>query len=125
MANTPTQIACGRRLYGDLKRLGAFVDSEVVVDLLDGKVLLGEDGSSLELNVASKACRWMRERHEKDGIPGGLVHRATLFLKPRRQGQGLVVDCETVIEAGDEIYTSHDTATWSGLDLGESGRRSR
>jgi len=36
LANTPTQIACGWRMYGDIARLSDLSGSEVVIDLLSG-----------------------------------------------------------------------------------------
>jgi hypothetical protein len=112
LANTPTQIACGWRLYGDLPRLTALSGSEVVVDLLQGTAMVDGGDLSSSLIVAEKASSWFDERLQRDGVPTGTVEAASLILKPFREGRGLRVDCMTVVRTGSRTYESRDSARW-------------
>jgi len=69
LANTPTQIACGWRLYGDLPRLRQLVGSIVTVNLLDGKSTV--EGRELvpPLEIAEETSRWLIDRAERAGVP--------------------------------------------------------
>ncbi len=116
MANTPTAIVCGWRLYGpDLPRLRAVIDQPVVVDLLTGECSV--NGSPLEprLFIADELARWTRERFQRDGISPGTVERATTTLTAREQVRTLAIECWTVVDSTQGTYESRDTARW-GLD---------
>jgi hypothetical protein len=116
MANTPTAIVCGWRLYGpDLPRLRALLGQPVVIDLLTGECSV--TGSVLEpqLHIANELARWTRERFERDGIPSNLVASATTTLTAAEQGRRLAIDCSTVVETTRGTYSSRDTARW-GVD---------
>ena len=117
LANTPTQIACGWRLYGDLPRLTALSGSEVVVDLLLGKAMVDGGDLSSSLIVAEKAATWFDERLQRDGVPTGTVEAASLILKPLREGRGLRVDCMTVVRTASRTYESRETTRWHPGDV--------
>jgi hypothetical protein len=116
MANTPTAIVCGWRLYGpDLPRLRALVGEPVVIDLLTGDCSVRGSTLAPPLFIADELARWARERFERDGIPPGTVSRATTTLTAQEQVRTLAVDCSTVVETTRGTYSSRDTARW-GLD---------
>ena len=73
LANTPTQIACGWRMYGDLSRLSANSGAEIVIDLLHGTETC--DGAPVKpsLELGDMAVSWFRERLERDRVPPGRV----------------------------------------------------
>jgi hypothetical protein len=112
LANTPTQIACGWRLYGDLPRLTALSGSEVVVDLLLGTAMVDGGELSSSLIVAEKAASWFDERLQRDGVPTGTVEAASLIHKPLREGRGLRFDCMTVVRTASRTYESRETTRW-------------
>jgi hypothetical protein len=62
LANTPTQIACGWRLYGDLPRLSQLIGSVITVDLLDGSAKVEGRELSPPLEIAEETSRWLRDR---------------------------------------------------------------
>lgn len=117
LANTPTQIACGWRLYGDLSRLRQLSGTVVSVDLLTGQAAV--DGRLLNppLDIAEETSRWLRDRLERDGVPSGTVLAATLALRlniDRRDA--LVVDCETTLRTPSRAYESRDSTRWARVD---------
>lgn len=119
MANTPTAIVCGWRLYGpDLPRLRALLGQSVVIDLLTGEC--SSNGLVLEpgLLVAKELARWARERVERDRVPPGLVLTATTTLTAAEQLRTLAVECSTVLETVRGTYSSRDTARWELDDFG-------
>jgi hypothetical protein len=89
LTNTPTQIACGWRLHGDLSRLSN-QRRAVVIDLLSGQATVERHAVSPPLEVAEAAHGWVRDRFERDGVPHELVVQATLTLSPRSDSRG---DC--------------------------------
>jgi hypothetical protein len=62
LANTPTQMACGYRMYGDLGQLRALVGSVVVIDLLSGTCTVDGGEEPPHLGLASEAAHWVGER---------------------------------------------------------------
>jgi hypothetical protein len=117
LANTPTQIACGWRLYGDLPRLRKLTGSIVSIDLLSGTCSV--DGHELKpsLEIAEETSRWLRDRFERDGVPAGAVKAARLTLTPRDdKGDMMVVDCATALETETKTYRSRDTTRWHSGD---------
>lgn len=116
LANTPTQIVCGWRLYGPaLKVLRDLPDVPVKIDLLTGECQAR--GSRLEppLHIADDLSHWFRERVERDEVPPGLVASATTTLTPRAEARALRIACETVVETTRGQFASRGTAVW-GLD---------
>lgn len=111
LANTPTAIACGWRLYADIQQLRALDGSVVTIDLLSGTVVVEGEQLSGQLFIANDVIEWMRERLAKDGIPPGMVTGAQLMLTPHAD-RGLRVDCRTVISTVDQTFESSDTARW-------------
>jgi hypothetical protein len=113
LANTPTQIACGWRLYGDLARLRELAGSVVTVDLLVGTSFVESRELLPSLEIAEEASRWLRDRLERDDVPEGTVRKAQLTLSPRREKNGgLVVDCATELETESTTFQSRDTTRW-------------
>jgi hypothetical protein len=111
LANTPTQIACGWRLYGDLKRLAVFDGRDVTIDLIAGDVKVdGTDADQLE--IATAAVTWMTERLALDDVPPGFIRSATLTVTPRVNARRFLVECRTVVETSETTFTSENTATW-------------
>jgi hypothetical protein len=120
LANTPTQIVCGYRLYGpDLPRLVDLAGDVVSVDLLNGDCSVGATRLVPPLAIANDLAAWFRERVERDAVPPGMVHAATTTLSPRKQASGLAIDCRTVIESRDGTFESHDTAGWHTGDISD------
>lgn len=120
MANTPTQMVCGYRLYGpDLPRLVDLRGEVVSIDLLNGDCSVGSGQLIPALLIASDLAAWFRDRVEHDAVPPGLVHAATVTLIPREQASGLSVVCKTVIETEQGNFESHDTARWHTKDLSD------
>jgi hypothetical protein len=115
LANTPTQIACGWRLYGDLSRLSN-QRGAVVIDLLSGQATVEGHVLSPPLEVAEAAHGRIRDRFERDGVPHDLVVQATLTLSPRSDSRGLTVDCATVLQTTQGTFASSDRATWTSGD---------
>lgn len=111
VANTPTAIACGWRLYEDVERLTALAGRVVVIDLLAGTGRVDGEPLNPPLGLTQDVTDWMRERFDRDGIPPGLVTGAHLTLTPRLE-RGLVVACSTVVETTEGRYESTDTAVW-------------
>ncbi|MGX7678749.1 hypothetical protein ACSMXN_07605 [Jatrophihabitans sp. DSM 45814] len=112
LANTPTQIACGWRLYGDLGQLRQLAGSVITVDLLDGTSTVSGRALSPSLEIAEETSRWLRDRFERDGVPIGTVTEARLTLSPWTDKRGLVVDCATVLQTASRTYESRDTTRW-------------
>jgi hypothetical protein len=120
LANTPTQIVCGYRLYGpDLPRLAGLADEVVSVDLFNGECSVGSTALDPPLLIANDLAAWFRERVERDAVPPGMVHAATVTLMPRKQASSLAVDCKTVIESQRGAFESHDTARWYTGDISD------
>jgi hypothetical protein len=120
LANTPTQIACGWRMYGDIARLSDLSGSEVVIDLLSGACTC--DGHSLTppLELALDAHAWMAERLSRDGVPDGTVQLATLTLRPvADERRRLTVDCSTSLTTTLGAFGSRDTARWHPGDVAD------
>lgn len=111
LANTPTAIACGWRLYEDIRRLMSLDGRVVTIDLLAGTSVVDGEAMSPQLGIVRDVTAWMRERSEKDDIPPGTVTAARLTLVPH-VGRGLRVECRTVVETTGREYASTDTATW-------------
>jgi hypothetical protein len=117
LANTPTQIACGWRLYGDLPRLRQLSGSVVTVDLLDGTATVEGRELSPPLDIADETSRWLTDRFERDGVPEGTVTAARLTLRLRTdEGGMLYVECATALETESRIYDSRDSTRWHALD---------
>jgi hypothetical protein len=117
LANTPTQIACGWRLYGDLPRLRKLTDSIVTIDLLTGASSV--DGRDLvpTLEIAEETSHWLRDRFDRDGVPDGTVRTARLTLSLRQDEDGmLAVDCATELETESNTFLSRDTTRWHSDD---------
>jgi hypothetical protein len=118
LANTPTQIVRGWRLYGpDLRRLANLAGEVVSIDLLTGDCNVGATRLDPPLGIAEELAGWLRKRFDSDAVPPGTVHRATVILKPRTQPDLLVVECTTVIESARGTYESHDTVRWAASDV--------
>jgi hypothetical protein len=118
LANTPTQIACGWRMYGDIARLSDLSGSVLVIDLLSGDCAC--DGRELlpPLTLAAEVAEWMAQRLSRDGIPEGMIQSATLELRPRVDDRRrLTVDCSTRLTTTQGPYESHDTAGWHPGDV--------
>jgi hypothetical protein len=106
LANTPTQIACGWRLHGDLPRLRELSGSVVSVDLLTGIATVEGRQLSPGLGIAGEASSWLRERVERDGVPAGTVEVARLVLRPHDDDRGaLVMQCATVLRTAAALPT--------------------
>lgn len=120
LANTPTQIACGWRLYGDLQALAGLDGQSVGIDLLSGKVTTGGHEAG-PLHVAVFASEWMQERIVKDNVPSGLIQSAIVTLSPRVTDQQFIIGCETIVETQTGVYRSRDTATWHPSDVQGQG----
>jgi hypothetical protein len=119
MANTPTQIVCGYRLYGDLARLSRIAGSVIVIDLLQGRATVDGAETTVDLDIARDATAWVQERLERDQVPPGTIDSATLTLLPRVASPGLLVDCRTILESRGNVYESHDTARWHRSDVSD------
>jgi hypothetical protein len=79
LANTPTQIVCGCRLYGpDLRRLTDLAGEVIRVDILSGECYLGTVRLDPPLGVAKEIASWLSERFDRDAIPPGTVEQATV-----------------------------------------------
>lgn len=117
LANTPTQIACGWRLYGDLPRLRDLSGSVITVDLLNGTATVEGRELTPPLEVAEETSRWLRDRFERDGVPAGTVTAARLTLRLDHDRLGmLAVECATVLETESRTYESHDVTRWGPGD---------
>jgi len=117
IANTPTAIVCGWRLYGpDLPRLRELAGAPVEIDLLTG--VCSVSGAVLDppLGIAGELSRWTRERFDRDGIPAGTIARATTTVRAQPQGEALAIDCGTVVETTRGTYSSHDATRWGRND---------
>jgi hypothetical protein len=113
LANTPTQIACGWRLYDDLPRLRELSGSVVTVDLLNGAATVEGRGLSPPLEIAEETSRWLRDRFERDAVPTGTVTAARLTLSLALDKRGmLAVECATVLETESKTYDSRDVTRW-------------
>lgn len=120
LANTPTQIVCGYRLYGpDLPRLTDLAGDVVSVNLLTGECSVDSRQLDPPLAIANELAAWFRERVERDAVPPGMVLAATVTLTPRAQSSSLAVDCKTVIESERGAFESHDTARWHASDISD------
>jgi hypothetical protein len=117
LANTPTQIACGWRLYGDLPRLRQLSGSVITVDLLSGTGTVEDRELSPPLETAEETSRWLRDRFERDGVPADTVIAARLTLNPRTDKRGmLTVECATVLDTESQTYESRDSTRWARGD---------
>ncbi|KRF24364.1 hypothetical protein [Phycicoccus sp. Soil803] len=117
LANTPTQIACGWRLYGDLPRLRQLSGSVVTVDLLSGTATVEDRELSPSLEIAEETSRWLRDRFQRDGVPAQTVTAARMTLAPRADNRGtLTVECATVLETDSRTYDSRDATRWARGD---------
>lgn len=112
LANIPTQIACGWRLYGDLPRLRELAGRAITVNLLDGTTFVDRTVPVQPLQIAEETSRWLIDRLERDGVPAGLVRRALLTLTPHLEGHGLRVMCHTLLETELETYNSSAETRW-------------
>ena len=111
LANTPTAIACGWRLYEDVQRLRQLDGRTVSIDLLRGTSTLDGEPMLPQLGIVADVCAWMRERFERDAIPTDAVTAGRLTLVPR-VGRHLDVECRTVLETPTGNYESADAASW-------------
>ncbi len=118
LANTPTQIARGWRMYGDLAQMRTLAGAEVVIDLLSGTSTVDGRELSPRLELAEATARWMDERLRRDGVPEGTVTAATLTLRPRLDRASLIVECATSVSTASAIYDSSDTVRWHPDDPG-------
>ena len=117
LADTPTQIACGWRLYGDLPRLRELAGSEVTVDLLGGTAVANGAELAPTLYVAAEIFAWLSERVQQDRVPVGTIISAELKLVPRANTRGdLSVDCTTVLTTTRGEFSSRDTTRWAAGD---------
>ena len=117
LANTPTQIACGWRLYGDLARLRQLSGIVVMVDLLTGQANI--DGRLLvpPPEIAEETSRWLRDRLERDGVPSGTVTAATLALRLEiDKRHALLVECATTLSTQSRTFESLDSTRWAQGD---------
>lgn len=112
LANTPTAMACGWRLYSDVQAMRLLAGHTVDIDLLDGAVSVDGGTPPPSLQIAADTTDWFRERLEHDGVPSGTVLSATLQLRPHVD-QGLSVDCRTVVVAATGTFESRDVARWA------------
>ncbi len=120
LANTPTQMACGYRMYGDIARLSALDGSEVVIDLLSDACTCDGLELSPSLALAHDVQEWMHERLVDDGVPQGTISAATLTLRPVTDDlQRLTVECSTTLATSLGTFGSHDTARWHARDVRE------
>jgi len=117
LANTPTQIACGWRLYGDLPRLRQLSGSIITVDLITGATIVEDRELLPPLEIAEETSRWLRDRLERDDVPAGTVTSARLTLAPRDDERGmLAVECDTMLQTESRTYTSSDSTRWARGD---------
>lgn len=120
LANTPTQIVCGYRLYSDIKRLAEIGPHAIKIDLLTGDCSVDEAPLEPPLSIAGEIREWMDERFANDDIPPGLVVSAMVTLVSRPQAvPNLSLDCLTVIATESETFTSHDIAFWHSQDIND------
>ena len=120
LANTPTQIVCGWRLYGpDLGRLRDLAGDPIAIDLLTGECRAAGSRLDPPLAIADDLVRWLRDRFERDGVPPGVVARATSTLTPRIELRALVIEVETVVETTRGTYDSRDTTRWAPGDVAD------
>jgi len=113
LANTPTQIACGWRLYGDLPRLRQLSGSVITVNLLDATATVEGRELSPQLEIGEETSRWLNDRFDRDGVPGGTVTSARLTLCVDTDAPGmLTVACATVLETESKTYESRDSTRW-------------
>ena len=113
LANTPTQIACGWRLYGDLPRLRELSGSAITVDLFSGRTTVEGRDVSPPLQIADETTRWLTERFSRDEVPAGTVTAARLTLTPVIDERGtLTVECVTELETPSQTYDSRDSTRW-------------
>lgn len=111
LANTPTAIACGWRLYADIEALSRLDGRIVTVDLLDGTSTVDQHPAPA-LGITRDVSMWMQERLERDGIPAGTITSAKLTLLPHVD-RGLHVACATILKTTAGMFESSDTARWS------------
>lgn len=111
LANTPTAIACGWRLYDDVERLQSLGGHTVTIDLLNATSALDGQAMVPPLGIVHDVAGWMSERFERDGIPPGTVTAARLTLVPHTE-RGVRVECSTIIETADGNFESSDTGSW-------------
>jgi hypothetical protein len=118
LANTPTQMACGWRLYGDLKRLAELSAQPVTIDLLSGSCSVNGASCEPPLIIAVAISQWLRERIAQDGVPPGSITTATLTLTPQTEAvPNLSLKCSTVIETESGRFSSDDLAFWDASDV--------
>lgn len=118
LANTPTQIACGWRLYGDLRRLSQMVGLVITVDLMDGSATVEDRELSPSLEIAEETSRWLRDRLERDGVPEGTVSAARLTIRATEHEPGMLTfECATVLETESRTYHSREVTRWGRGDF--------
>jgi hypothetical protein len=117
LANTPTQIACGWRLYGDLPRLRQLAGSVISIDLLSGAATVEGRELSPPLEIADETSRWLQDRLQRDGVPAGTVTAARLTLRlDHDKARLLTVDCVTTLATKSKTYDSRDVTHWGPDD---------
>jgi hypothetical protein len=69
LANTPTQMVCGWRLYGpDLRRLTDLAGQAVSINLLTGECYLDTALLDPPLGIAGDITDWFRGRVDRDAL---------------------------------------------------------
>ena len=120
LAHTPTQIVCGRRLYGpDLGTLRDLAGQPVVIDLMTGTCEVAGVRLETPLHIATDLSAWFQGRIERERVPIGLVSKATTILTAGLQPRALAIDCQTVVEATTGTHVSRETARWAPGDFAE------
>lgn len=110
-------MACGWRLYGDLRTLATAEGSTIEINLITGLATIDGEPTSHYLHIAAEIRHWLMERIERDQVPTGVIVAATLALTPSLDPRGLEVACSTRLETSEGVHESADTARWHGLDV--------
>ncbi len=71
LANTPTAIACGWRLYEDVERLTSLAGQVVTIDLLHGGCHVDGEPMDPPLGLTQDVSDWICARFDRDGVPAG------------------------------------------------------
>jgi hypothetical protein len=121
LANTPTKMVCGYRLYGpDLPRLRDLTGESVVIDLIGGGCSVAEIALVPPLGIATDLQDWLAQTLRREDVPPDLLSRAHTTLTPHLQPSGrLDVACKTVIETARGNYQSEETAPWHQGDIAD------
>ena len=119
LANTPTKMVCGHRLFGlDLPRLRDLTGELVVIDLIGGGCTVSEIALVPPLGIAKDLHDWLAETLRRENVPPDLVSQAHTTLSPHLQPSGrLDVACNTVIETVRGNYQSEETVSWHKGDV--------